>query len=611
MALLILAAAFTVACRTPVMAKPCTDDICQGTDPGRPYCDTATSTCVVCRADGDCASSGTGKHCNAARTACVACRDHNDCAAVGEYCDAATSQCRVGCTADAPRCGVQVCDTVGKVCVGCLTDANCGADKVCEPVTKTCVGCNADADCGQSTGRVCRQTACVCIATPNSCGAGRVCDTTANACVQCLSAADCAGLPGLRHCDAMTKTCVACLPTNDDCPANQYCDSSMHCVAGCKLPEPAARECAAEQFCNVQHTCVLGCMGTGQSTCAPGQTCQLGACFENTWTLRPTSGTAGPALGGAAFVADTVNNQLIVFGGENATGQRDELWTLTFGPMGEPVWQQRLIAGARPTARTVFGAAFDSQRGRLVIHGGNQNGGCSNYLGETWALDVATMRWTRIWDTSMGTPGPGRVNGNQLAYDPVRGVIVAFGGQAPDSPAPCFDVSTTWELSGNTWTQIVTPPARTPSGRVNMMLATDPTSGRVFMFGGHVSISTYAGLAETWVYDGTGWDQLPGVQPPGRDRAAFAYEPVRKKLVLFGGYPAASSVNNPLGDTWEFDVTSLAWSQGAAGMAPLRSPSPRQLSHAAALPGMNRLVLFGGMTSGYVPSSEVWVYGGP
>lgn len=81
--------------------------------------------------------------------------------------------------------------------------------------------------------------------------------------------------------------------------------------------------------------------------------------------------------------------------------------------------------------------------------------------------------------------------------------------------------------------------------------------------------------------------------------------------MLFGGYPASSSVNNPLGDSWEFNPVTLAWTQGAAGMAPLRSPSPRQLTHAASLPGTNRFVLFGGMTAGYVPSNEVWVYGGP
>jgi len=50
----------------------------------------------------------------------------------------------------------------------------------------------------------------------------------------------------------------------------------------------------------------------------------------------------------------------------------------------------------------------------------------------------------------------------------------------------------------------------------------------------------------TWAWDGTTWTrQFPPTSPPGRSRAAMAYDPATGNVVLFGGFG-----NGTLDDTW-------------------------------------------------------------
>ncbi len=62
---------------------------------------------------------------------------------------------------------------------------------------------------------------------------------------------------------------------------------------------------------------------------------------------------------------------------------------------------------------------------------------------------------------------------------------------------------------------------------------------------------------------------LPGVSPSARAAHAMAYDPVSKKVVLFGGYDATSY----LGDTWSFDGTT--WTREMPQVSPPPAPPPR------------------------------------
>ena len=63
------------------------------------------------------------------------------------------------------------------------------------------------------------------------------------------------------------------------------------------------------------------------------------------------------------------------------------------------------------------------------------------------------------------------------------------------------------------------------------------------------------------------WIQKQDIGPRPRVVLGMAYDSVRKKVVLFGGYPLGGGT---IGDTWEWDGTD--WTQVAD--SPARSDSP-------------------------------------
>ncbi len=77
-------------------------------------------------------------------------------------------------------------------------------------------------------------------------------------------------------------------------------------------------------------------------------------------------------------------------------------------------------------------------------------------------------------------------------------------------------------------------------------MAFDPVNRTVLLFGG--LDGALRGLSDTWSWDGSAWTQLDVSGPTPRGHHAMAGDPVRKRVVLFGG-----SVQSNLGDTWEWD----------------------------------------------------------
>jgi hypothetical protein len=107
---------------------------------------------------------------------------------------------------------------------------------------------------------------------------------------------------------------------------------------------------------------------------------------------------------------------------------------------------------------------------------------------------------------------------------------------------------------------------------------------------------------DRWEWAGHGWSQLsPVASPPARTGPMFAYDPARRRLVLFGGQSGA----NLLSDTWEWDVDSWTLMERTPG-SPASSPPGR--STAAMSYDGTGIVLFGGQTSTYV--SDTWRWNG-
>jgi hypothetical protein len=83
-------------------------------------------------------------------------------------------------------------------------------------------------------------------------------------------------------------------------------------------------------------------------------------------------------------------------------------------------------------------------------------------------------------------------------------------------------------------------------------MALDTTGNSLYIFGGATSTSTFASLTDkTWVLTGGRWQELhPTNSPSKRGSPAMGFDPVRKRIVMYGGFDAG---RNNLDDTWEWD----------------------------------------------------------
>jgi len=153
-------------------------------------------------------------------------------------------------------------------------------------------------------------------------------------------------------------------------------------------------------------------------------------------------------------------------------------------------------------------------------------------------------------------------------YDAKRDRMVIFGGSTSDD---YFGVhNDVWELTLRdevAWHQLE-PAGTLPAPRRSGTAIYDPLRDRMVIFGGwdNLSNQTSSFLDDVWALPFEGplaWTQLApaGVVPEGRDVASAIYDPNVDRLVVFGGWSGTTM----LGDT-QF----LSW--GGAGTAATMTP---------------------------------------
>ena len=121
-----------------------------------------------------------------------------------------------------------------------------------------------------------------------------------------------------------------------------------------------------------------------------------------------------------------------------------------------------------------------------------------------------------------------------MAYDPIRRVVVRFGGNRgkPKGETHVWD--------GKTWTLASTggPPAREHGE-----MAWDSLRERMVLFGG----LNGGRLGDTWEWDGKTWTQRKPKTLPGSDYGhSLAYHAGIGRVVMYGG-------NDNPGETWSWD----------------------------------------------------------
>lgn len=257
--------------------------------------------------------------------------------------------------------------------------------------------------------------------------------------------------------------------------------------------------------------------------------------FGDTWewdgmAWRQVGDTGPSPRMGHAMVYDSARGVTVLFG---RGGSETDTWE-----WDGVTWTQ--VADTGPSARGRHGMAYDSVRGVTVLFGG-----IPRELGDTWEWDG--VAWTKVSDTGPPTgrpeqPGvvydPGPVGRSRLAmaYDPLRGVTVLFGGRLAGGEA----LGDTWEWDGVAWTQVADDDAL---ARSRHAMVYDSDRGVMVVFGGMRGSQ----LKDTLEWEGIEWKQVATSGPARRMYHSMAYDGARETVVLFGGWDGA-----PLADTWEY-----------------------------------------------------------
>ncbi|QQR88790.1 MAG: hypothetical protein IPJ88_11180 [Myxococcales bacterium] len=195
--------------------------------------------------------------------------------------------------------------------------------------------------------------------------------------------------------------------------------------------------------------------------------------------------------------------------------------------------------------------------------------------------------WTNLCDPC----GVGTYTDATMTYDRTRDVLEVFindGG-----------TGRIWEWDGNSW-QLATPNGNAPSFRASVYMAYDPIRQRTVVFGGWNGFDTL--YDEVFEYDGSAWygPFTPATRPSARwdDSNSMVFMPIampnpdlRNKMVVYGGTFSLSYVPGPgeaLDDMWAWNGSS--WMQICTNC----TGTPRGFAHFVYDPATGRIVLSNG-----------------
>lgn len=325
------------------------------------------------------------------------------------------------------------------------------------------------------------------------------------------------------------------------------------------------------------------------------------------WTEQLTAGPSPSSpYNQNAMVYDVAHNRIVVV-------EYDKTWL-----WDAPGWTEFAASNASPGKRWRAAMAYDAQRGRIVLFGGDVAGATDTWEwdGRTWTertpalsppccgnmvYDEAhnrtfyygwfeTWEWDgAVWTKREPTNYPPTRARHAMAFDAARGRVVLFGGEFAGQ---IYDE--TWEWDGKDWSKrdVV---GTLPPARFAHAMAYDAKRGRVLLFGGQ----NFSPLNDTWEWDGSKWVKLDsaGNTPSARYGHAMVYNPARKRIALFGGYDGTYRA-----DTWEWD--GIAWSE----VATATSPEPRAFTSAAFDAARSNIVLFGGGEAFPIGTDNTWQF---
>ncbi|MGA7861608.1 MAG: PKD domain-containing protein [Thermoplasmata archaeon] len=286
--------------------------------------------------------------------------------------------------------------------------------------------------------------------------------------------------------------------------------------------------------------------------------------YNVTTQLTTASGGVIPAVGqGSGIAFDPLLGEVVLFAGTTVTADGpfvNETWTYN----GVTWTDLTSTLTTAPSVRWYSGFDYDPTFGGVILVGGWQADGLG--LNDTWLF---TGTWTNI-STTVGLlltdTGAyldyGGIGGSAGAWDPALDGFVLTDG-CSDSACSLDAWSLTWLLTATGWQTIDYGPgfgSLTWLGTTHM--AYDPVDGYLVLFGGYDYDSgydqnytyTYAGGADY----GNNWVNIsandavcsPGCTPVGRDDPSITWDAQLGAVFMTGGFN--NSLDSVYNDTWTF-----------------------------------------------------------
>jgi hypothetical protein len=283
-----------------------------------------------------------------------------------------------------------------------------------------------------------------------------------------------------------------------------------------------------------------------------------------TWAELSPTGMPPPPRGAGAAIHDPVNGRMLIYGGIGGVTPGvtlGDLWALTLGSLA---WNELAPAGGPPPPRQFPSAVYDLAGRRMIVFGGSRFVSANEDIEVTdpvWSLNLdASPRWTPV-----GGDLPPRRTHSAGIYDPLRNRIVLYGGFQAGGASPGTFYSDTWELAlgiSPRWT-LLTPAGGSPGPRSGHSAIYDPVRDRVLVFGGNRAATRYSDVWELTLGPTPRWTQLAtsGGPPPERTMHAAIYDSRLDRMVVYGGNGGLEI----LWDIWTLDLATNSWSELVPG----------------------------------------------
>jgi hypothetical protein len=247
---------------------------------------------------------------------------------------------------------------------------------------------------------------------------------------------------------------------------------------------------------------------------------------------------------------DPATGRLSIYGGGARSNSpydqgRYDLYELDNRPGAR--WNAAQLSGQPRSLGEGAGVVFD-RAGRRAIAVTSEEG--RNPLGVfSIGLAAASQDWESGWDYDNRTQPIGRSFAT-MAFDSIGHRAILFGGRI--GTLELGDLwQMTWDATALLVWQRLLPAGTTPSPRWGAASVFDPVRRRIVVFGGFAGVP----IADTWALSLAGeprWTRIEtrGLPPTARFCASAVYDSRRDGMILFGGNATDAQNPYPLQDAW-------------------------------------------------------------